>query len=210
VYRNKSENSSVECAGVLSALLDADADQGIWIFTDNLASVQTMHKLGDWRGHWANNIPSGTVSHRRRIRSGARAYITTTREVIAARQSMGAFTRISWVWVHMGRGDTHSRANDMADRLANNARRMGADKPDPFTFNDERMLLFTLLHGDHGPPNYVSGGIRGTLERNAGRLVNSALCQKQNSVQKIVPLSGAVAACMHANRCVVAAYTHPK
>jgi hypothetical protein len=137
----------------------------VWISTDNLACVQSMHRLGDWRTHQTSTIPSGTVSARSRIRSGARAYITTMRKVIEARRAMGAFTRIAWVRAHTGGDDACSRANDKADKLANAARRIRAAKPSAFMYNDERLLYYTLLHGDRGPPNYVAGDLRKALKR---------------------------------------------
>jgi exonuclease III len=148
--RNTGNNYSVECAGVLSALLDARIDEDVAIYTDCQAHVHAQSHAN--------------ITHRHRCRSGSRAYNTTIRKVIKARQVAGGCCQITYVPAHTGGTDIHSRANAVADRLAKSARHMYQGTCSPFTYNDEQVLFFTPLFGDHGPPNYVSGDLRKVLK----------------------------------------------
>jgi hypothetical protein len=105
------------------------------------------------------------MTHRNRIRSGARALNTTIRKVVAKRYEHGASTRIRHVRAHTHGKDVHSRMNERADRLANGAREASTDAGPPFMINDERVLFFAPVRGTSGPRTYVSGDLRKTLKR---------------------------------------------
>ena len=126
----------------------------------------------------ATGIRNGGMTHRQRIRSGARAINNTIRRVVRRRYELGTVTRVRHVRAHTGGSDRDSRFNDQADALAKEASRMEGVRKFPYTMNDETVLFYTKRWNMPGRPFvYVSGDLRGALKR----LVRGAQQVKWNS-----------------------------
>jgi hypothetical protein len=149
--QNTGNNYPVECLGVLAACLDARADEDVCVAEDCLANIQALYKRGDWRSFGSTDIPVGRLTHRERIRSGARAINKTIRTIIATRHALGSCSRVRHVRAHTGGMDVDSTLNDRADKLAKAARSTQAGSREPFTDNEERVIFFAPLHGVDGP-----------------------------------------------------------
>ena len=177
--QNTGNNYPVECLGVLAAFLDARADEDVCVAEDCLANVQALYKRGDWRSFGSTDIPVGRLTHRERIRSGARAINNTIRTIIATRHALGSCSRVRHVRAHTGGMDVDSTLNDRADKLAKTARSTQAGSREPFTDNEERAIFFAPLHGVDGPHTYISGDLRKTLKRviKAEQQRNWAACE---------------------------------
>ena len=164
VCQNTGNNYPVECSGVLAALLDAEVTEVVCVNEDCLANVQALYRGSDWTDNGEANIPVGMLTHRQRIRSGARAINNTIRKVIKMRYRYGASSRARYVRAHTGAMDVRSRMNDKADGWAKAARINRMERYPPFTLNDELVLYYTS-EGERCTPVYVSGDLRRTLKR---------------------------------------------
>ena len=88
-----------------------------------------------------------SASEPERIRAGARAYLTSIRKVLDARE--GKVT-LHHVRSHTGGMDRDSKFNHIADRQANQGRESSptGTRRNLFTHNEERVLIFLNDHGD--------------------------------------------------------------
>ena len=91
----------------------------------------------------ATCIRNGGMTHRQRIRSGARAINNTIRRIVRRRYELGTVTRVRHVRAHTGGSDRDSRFNDQADALAKEASRIERVRKFPYTMNDETVLFYT-------------------------------------------------------------------
>ena len=140
-------NYAAEVRAVLTALdYTVDTD----VYTDCASAVEVLSK---------DLVPLG-----KRLRLGARSLVMGCRLKLALRRALGLRTRLYHVPAHTGSGDTRSRGNAIADRVAGQAR--GRDAP-PHLDNEEH-YVFWHKSGSPGPARprgltHVSGNLRKLL-----------------------------------------------
>ena len=140
--RCSGNNFLAEMCAILAGLLAVPAQAQVCVFTDSQACIDA--------------IARNDGAEKRRLRSAARAMLTSVRRVMRSRSGAVSFHHVR---AHTGGLDFASQANELADARANSEREAAAGEVGrPFLFNEERVIAF-MRWPDRGREEHVVGDV---------------------------------------------------
>ena len=158
--RVSGNNYKAEMTAILAGILSCPAQADLDVYSDCLGAIQAIvrHQSPQLAALSERMEVQKSRSEAERIRAGSRPILTTIRKLLDARTGVVSFQHVK---SHTRRTDVHSRGNAMADKEANEQRRMGRHGHYPrFAWNEERIIA--TLCGD-----YVHGDFRVWAKRRA-------------------------------------------
>ena len=145
VIRASGNNYLAECMAVRVVLQMVPVNVPLLLYSDALSVIQELV------------TPRWHVSERKRLRAAARPVVRSIQRLLACRE---ASTVMAHVPSHLTRPCLAVMGNNLADHLANKARKAGQHQQCPeLLFNEERVLCRSTKN------KHVIGDVRGELER---------------------------------------------
>lgn len=153
-------NYASEVMAILGALVQTPENVNITIHTDSLSSIGGANKGRGWDWARGRRTKRFALPQRARIVQSCRAGMKCIRGMISQRSGT---TTLRHVKAHSGKTDIHSLMNELADRLANQAREEAIGDPDAAVrtlFGQEKVGL--VVAGVD-----VTGSFRNAMSREA-------------------------------------------